>query len=451
MSKEKGSTPAGGTEKNEDVENRSEATKEKAADAAENGTGKKDPAATEEIVVVEIKPEDYASWGLGRGVDITKKKPWIEKSSFQVRRVDVKSCHVIETKEGGILKAYNEEFDSQSTLSSEVQAGVKLANTPMSVRMDMEYTRSTLSAKYVSGKKIKTRTISFGVDFSDVPPSLAKTLDEAKADAAPKNQSLKDIGKSKSVPGRESAPEGKSLRSISFDYPFHEQPAACGEIDATDRGSEAQSTPAPADTTIAEELNRKPVSELSMPEGASFEERLCTWLLHCLMQSHKYDHSVSNLQELIHVAHGDGLFDEIQRFLDHFVQEFKITHYVSAIELGALTYQELTRKQFDQQLKVSSKASASAAVYGGGEVLTTQKIAMGFRNQKDESKKIGVMEDDKVKKEAVIGCSLKPVSGLIKMRYLQQALRKSIDKYVREASAGMHRCNHFTITFFSVL
>ena len=343
MSKEKSSTPTGGTGKNGDVEKESdsEATKEKAADAAEKGEEKKDTAATGESVVVEIKPEDYARWGLGRGVDITKEKPWVGKSSFQVRRVDVKSCDdIIETKEGGLLKAYNEEICSQTTVNSEVQAGVKPANTPLSIRMDVEYTRCTLSAKYVSGKKIKTRTISFGVDFSDVPPSLAKTLDQARAYAAP---SVKDIGKSKSVPGRESAPEGKSLRSISLEYPFGGQPAAGGEIDATDRGSEAQCTPAPADTAMAgaaEEVKRKPVSELIMPKGASFEERLCTWLLHCLqrLQSHEYDCSVGTLQELIYVAHGDKLFKDIERFLDHFVQEFKITHYVSAIELGALEY-----------------------------------------------------------------------------------------------------------------
>ncbi|CAI8024231.1 hypothetical protein GBAR_LOCUS14093, partial [Geodia barretti] len=38
--------------------------------------------------------------------------------------------------------------------------------------------------------------------------------------------------------------------------------------------------------------------------------------------------------------------------------------------------------------------------------------------------------------EAVIGCSLYPISGLLKMPYLQHALRQSIDKYVMEASTG---------------
>ena len=89
---------------------------------------------------------------------------------------------------------------------------------------------------------------------------------------------------------------------------------------------------------------------------------------------------------------------------------------------------------------MSSKASVSAAVYGGAEASTTHKIALGFRSQNYEKKKIGVMKDDKVKEEAVIGCSLHPVTGLIKEPYLQKALGKSIDKYVREASAGMHRC-----------
>ena len=446
-----------------------EEDKEKSSEkGSEKESEEKGSAVTKEkVCTMEIKPGDYASWGLGRGVDITKQKPWVEKSSFHVREVDVTSDDIIiETKEGGLLKAYSEEIRSRTTVNSEVQAGVKPANTPLSVRMDVEYTRSALSAKYVSGKKIKTRTISFGVNFADVPASLAKTVAEAKRDAVDqKRPSLRDNGRSKAFGSVENVYEIKSLgvRSAkSEEWPPQQR-------DSIDHGSEAskprfrlsesaappepdhksaagsimlRSLPSSPPVFDAEEVKQK-IHPVTMHFGATFEERLCSWLLHCLQRLSYHHHNVESLQELIHIhaldgepPEGDKLFEEIQKYLDHFVQEFKITHYVSAIELGALEYRELTWKEFVHQAKVSSKASVTAATYGGAEASATQKIARAERSKNYEMKKIGVMRDDKVMQEAVIGCSLYPISGLLKMAYLQHALRQSIDKYVMEASTG---------------
>ena len=88
-------------EPEEDKEKSSEKDSEK--ESEEKGSA----VTKEKGCTVEIKPEDYARWGLGRGVDITKQKPRVEKSSFQVREVDVTSDNIIiETKDGGLLKAY---------------------------------------------------------------------------------------------------------------------------------------------------------------------------------------------------------------------------------------------------------------------------------------------------------------------------------------------------------
>ena len=365
-----------------------------------------------------------------------------------IRKVDVTSDDIIiETKEGGLLKAYSEEIRSRTTVNCEVQAGVKPANTPLSVRMDVEYTRSALSAKYVCGKKIKTRTISFGVNFADVPASLAKTMAEAKRDAVDQGRpSLRDIGRSKTF-ASVSAIKSLGIRSAksedcppqprdSIDHPLSESDAP----PEPDHKSAAGSIMPPS-SPHAEEVRQKP-HHLTMHFGATFEERLCSWLLHCLQRHSYHHHNAESLQELIHIhaldgePEGDKLFEEIRKYLNHFVQEFKITHYVSAIELGALEYRELTWKEFVHQAKISSKASVTAATYGGAEASATQKFARSLRNENYEMKKIGVMKDDKVMEEAVIGCSLYPISGLLKMPYLQHALRQSIDKYVKEASTG---------------
>ena len=180
---------------------------------------------------------------------------------------------------------------------------------------------------------------------------------------------------------------------------------------------------------------------LTLPTGTSFEECLGSWIKDCLQRKgyncHK-EHSIRDVicQPCMNATKGE-ILNDIEKFLDHFVREFGVTHYVSAIELGALEYQELTLREFIHQAKVSSEASVTAATYGGAQVTTTQKISRALRSQKSQRKKIGVMEHDKVTEEAVIGCSFFPISGLIKMPYLQQALKNSIDKYVIEASNGM--------------
>ena len=104
--------------------------------------------------------------GLGRGVDITKHTPWLQKTSFQAR--DVSTENLVETDDGGSLQAFGEEVRSRVTLRGEVRASIKLPDIPLQVGLHSEYTRSTLCSKHVVGTRVKNRTISFRTDFDDV-------------------------------------------------------------------------------------------------------------------------------------------------------------------------------------------------------------------------------------------------------------------------------------------
>lgn len=400
----------------------------------------------------ELKEEcpKFSRWGLGRGINITKKTPWVEKTAFQVR--PVKPEDLIETDDGELLKAYSEEVGSRTTVKSDVQAGIKPTNLPVCVRMDVEYTRSTLSSKYVVGTKIKRRTISFRMDFADVPQSLMKNVEEAK-DEARRRPPLAALGKSHTWSKRTGSIDQRSIedgpRRLKLADPIveeSEEPTTATEIDGATPNfpkNRAQSL----DSISPREINR-PISPcgsvvdevLSMPEGSSFEERLGFWIKNCL-QRQGYCPSSQNFQDMVHSPEMDqGKRTErmkvIESFLDHFVQEFGVAHYVSAIELGALEYKELTSKEFYNRAKLSTKASLSAASYGGVEASQSQSFMKSRKSEKSERKKIGVMKKEKVDEEAVIGCSFCPISTLIKMPYLQHALKNSIDKYVIEASKG---------------
>ena len=395
--------------------------------------------------ITEDDCRKFARWGLGRGINITKKTPWVEKTAFQVRHV--KPEDLIETDDGELLKAYSEEVRSRTTVKSEVQAGIKPTNVPVCVRMDVEHTRSTLSSKYVVGTKIKKRTISFRMDFADVPQSLVKNVEDAIKEAE-ERPSLKKIGKaatwSKSMANFDDKQNDKRPRLHAAQSAVQlvrvpEEPAAA----ATDGMVEPY---IPSLESIAgRPLSRsEPVFDevLTMPEGSTFEERLGFWIKNCLKRQGYHCPSSENFQDMIHSPHLESIsrpmVQVIKSFLDHFVREFGVTHYVSAIELGALEYKELTSKEFYNRAKLSSKASLTAATYGGAEASTSHTFTKSKKSEKSERKKIGVMSKEKVAEEAVIGCAFIPISALIKMPFLQLALKSSVDKYVVEASKGMH-------------
>ena len=127
----------------------------------------------------KLEPDQqYTLWGLGRGVDITKPTPWLEKTSFQVRKV--RSADLIETDEGRLLKAYSDVVSNSTTIHSQVRSGVKAPDIPLSIGVDAEYSHTECSSKHVVGLKVKNRTISFRVDFDDVPESWVSTVEAAR-------------------------------------------------------------------------------------------------------------------------------------------------------------------------------------------------------------------------------------------------------------------------------
>ena len=107
-----------------------------------------------------LTPEELKQWGLGRGIDITKKAPWTEKTSVQVR--DIKIKDVIQTQEGGLSKDYYEVV--KNTMGhSQARAVLQTPDVPLNIDVDAEYARTddTTTTKYLVGVKVKNRRISF--------------------------------------------------------------------------------------------------------------------------------------------------------------------------------------------------------------------------------------------------------------------------------------------------
>ena len=106
----------------------------------------------------------------------------------------------------------------------------------------------------------------------------------------------------------------------------------------------------------------------------------------------------------------DGKLDEVARICSEFVKQRGITHYISAIKLGACEYHCVVSRS-DQK--------------GGGA-----------GGRKTEKQKIGRIDKDKVTQEAVIDFEIQPLYKLVRVPYIQSLLRKAIEEYIQSQQSG---------------
>lgn len=318
--------------------------------------------------------DDFALWGLGRGVDITKARPWLEKTSFEVRKVH--NEHIIVTKDGGLLQVYNEEIRSRASLHSEVKAGLKPPNLPIKIGVDAEYTRSTLSSKHIVGTKVKNRTVSFRVDFVDVPQALPK-------------------------------------------------PTAA---EATDTGDEKGSR----------KKQLLGMKQLSVEKCETFEDRLRNWLTHRLEDRGYNSQNLQELicdDDKYGIKEDVKHF--VQHFgVTHYVSSIEL----GALEYSVLTQKEYHQKAkvgANASLDALAHGGLQTAAKVTKTSILTKKVSeekkIGKITDDDESKCKVVRKKD----EAVIGCEVVPIITLVKNPYLQEILATSVKEYIKSKAIGM--------------
>ena len=366
--------------------------------------------------------ERYALWGLGRGINITKPTPWLDKTAFQVRVV-IKD-DIIETDDGGLLKAYSEELRSRSSVSTEVNAGIKAPNAPLSIGVDAEYTRSDLCSTYVVGTKVKNRTISFRLDFADVPRTRVKNIKDAKKKILKAKQSVA-TDTSESTEQKGVAVSGGDFGRSASGEDFGNSVSG-GDIDNGTAGSGAG------------ESGKPDGKDKGKVDESFFEQRLCKWLIDCLNLREYHLQTNEKLYDLIRRKcenENDDIL-EIEEDLEHFVEHFGVTHYVSAIVLGGLDYEELTGKEFVKQAGGGGNVSVDTGAYGAVGVSAKATKTSSSSSSTSSRKQIGKITNNKVVRddEAVIGCEIRPISTLVKNPYLQQALTSAVTKYTQKKS-----------------
>ena len=287
----------------------------------------------------------YHELGLGRGINVTDPDMWKNKTPYLVREACEKNT--ISTQEIEIFERYTKEV---STFDMQQQHLLLSLYKPrlcqVKIEMDEQTSRSSTSVKLIEGHKIETRTISFQLQFDDLP--------------------------------------------FYYDSGFNK-----------------------------------------------FEEYLAEWLLkHIIEREIKSDVDdltvkkksmiqklADKLRELvISDDNGQGLkyiLCDCKAFLEH----QRTTHYISAIKLGACEYHNITSR-FEQKL-CDVCLSSSMAV--------SSLKGLSWLSDKKKDKKIGRIDLAKkeVVTEGVIGFEIQPISKLVRIPFIEMALRKAIKDYIQ--------------------
>ena len=332
--------------------------------AAVSSTGGSAESFKVKPVVSEDEIYRYVDLGLGCGLDGTSRKPWLNKTSFQARHVTFDN--IIGRDEGGAMQSYDKEIASSQALQCEITTSLDRPNKPLPIGADSELSRSVNSSRRAIGRQIINRTISFKDDFVDAPHS-DETISEKTGGSS----------------------------NIQNHWTF-EQRLAHWIIQRLKASWQQPQSVATSVSAI------KLLPSLILPTETVKGSCPLTDLLFVIEQHRKPD-----LQLIIKGC---------EEFLDY----FRVTHYVSAIELGAAEYRVLTEDEYQYSDDVLAKVE-------------------GYLNEKKSPSKLMIKRigtftnDDKLERgsygEAVVNVAIKSILTLVKTDFLQEAMSTALLKY----------------------
>ena len=286
-------------------------------------------------ILKEFELKRLEDFGLGRGLNASDVTLWQNKSSFQVREVTLED--IIGTDEGGACRRFRKEIYSSFTLQAEIQASIAIPHSPVTVGVDTELSRSVSSSRRSVGRKVITRTIGFRADFNDVPRLMKQYVRESSADS----------------------------------------------LDEDDDSS----ADLPADAS-------KP----------TFEERLCRWVLirikadeeskalmdEALRDGGECDHSVETISRVFYRLRRDKAkkskwYGAVLRACIKFVRTINVTHYVSAVHLGASEYVVFTNKNYNSRVATKAMAGVSQVGTLTGMHISQLQCEKSYSNKKSHN------------------------------------------------------------------
>ena len=345
-----------------------------------------------ELVAKEEEVKYYHELGLGRGVNVTHPDMWKTKTSCLVRQVCPSLKNIIGTQECGIRECYEKEVSTFSSHQQKLRLSLDSPAAPVKLGMDEQYSRSSSATKLIKGEKIETRTISFKTHFDEVP--LYNTIDTATIDPP------------------------TSFLPAESDYSFEEDMASWFLKRMDDREKKVSSK----DNSTDSESTEKPPDKC---HGHVQVKQLAARLRGLAAESEKKPTTCFEWQ--------DQMLEDCKTLVEY----LDITHYVSAIKLGACRFHEVSTKTEQKAIGAGTTVTAASLAKGGLSGHFSKQFASRF----EQKQEIGRMKDEKVLSEAVIGFEIQPLYKLMRIQYIQMLLRKAVMDYIRnkeDASSKSH-------------
>ena len=131
---------------------------------------------------------------------------------------------------------------------------------------------------------------------------------------------------------------------------------------------------------------------------------------------------------------------KIADYCTQFLAQFRVTHYISSIQLGASGYKIVSKSKDTKSQKVRNSITIDKIAAGKEKTSSSRSKLHSSKNSSASVNKIGsieVEEDNKavVKRrshqEGVVGVQVKPISDLVTTRELREQLNAGMLHYVR--------------------
>ena len=381
----------------------------------------------------------FVDLGLGRGVDASDPNPWLNKTSFQVR--NVLRENIIGTDEGSALHTYQKEVISAFTLQAQLKASIPVPQAPIAIGVDSEQSKSVASTKRVVGCKVLVRTISFREGFEDIPYTEQLSYSHQNEENAGKNSKQEELLTFEERLGRWIARRMAANSQLCDRFEkfkkagFDEKEGGVDEKkdESKPRGRQQQNERKDAIGWRMLEYTAK--TALSGPHLASPTSPASPELP---------DECADDVTKL-----NKDLKVEVEKAVRKFVETFHITHYVSALSLGAVEYSVFSEEQYSSRFHAKTSLGLDAA---GASVSSTAVYKSSTR--KSESRRIGRFEGKGQKRrvtagssgEAVIGIQVQPITNLI-VHYppIQKIMRRVLLAYVKKRQTLSRKL--VTVTF----
>ena len=178
--------------------------------------------------------------------------------------------------------------------------------------------------------------------------------------------------------------------------------------------------------------------------GQDFEKDLASWLLKYFFDRNNTIDKEQAIEKLaLRLCDADSttiLLKGCAEFINH----LGITHYVSAIKLGACHYHIVSSMLKEKWLGVGATSAASSLAKGRMASISREQLTQ----MAEEEQKIGrINEREGVdsEDEAVIEFEIQPLYKLLKIHFIHEALKEAIKRYIRAKMDNTSKS--FTVPF----